>query len=52
MPGWRPRKVDCTGISRGGDVAVVMVCLFRRLDGEEQAAGTRAVGSASAASAS
>jgi hypothetical protein len=35
MPGRRPWKVDCTGVSTASDVAAVVVFLFGHVDGEE-----------------
>jgi hypothetical protein len=38
MPGRQPWKVDCTVGSPTSDVAVVMVCFFGYVGGEERAA--------------
>jgi hypothetical protein len=35
MPGWRPRKVDCTGGSTAGDIIVVMAVSWSHEGGEE-----------------
>jgi hypothetical protein len=50
MPGRRPWKVDCTGVSTVGDVAVVMAVSWGHEGGEEWASGAPGVGGASARS--
>ncbi|KAK1620252.1 hypothetical protein QYE76_025769 [Lolium multiflorum] len=46
MPGQRPRKVDCTGGSAAGDVAVVMAVSSGHEGGEEWASGAPGAGHA------
>lgn len=48
MPGWRPRKVDCAGVSSASVVAVVVVSPLGHVDGEERVMGGLGVGGASA----
>jgi hypothetical protein len=47
MPGWRPRKVDCTDSSAASDVAVVVMFLFGHVDGVKWTVGDPGVGDAS-----
>jgi hypothetical protein len=47
MPRWRPRKVDCAGVSAASDVAVVMTLLFGHVDGEKRVVGAPGVGGVS-----
>ncbi|KAK1613343.1 hypothetical protein QYE76_037016 [Lolium multiflorum] len=46
MPGQRPRKVDCTGGSAAGGVAVVMAVSSGHEGGEEWASGAPGAGHA------
>jgi hypothetical protein len=48
MPGQQPQKVDCTGGSTAGDVAVVMAVSWGHEGGEEWVLGVPGVGGASA----
>jgi hypothetical protein len=47
MPGWRPRKVDCTSDSSASVVAVVVVLIFGHVDDEERTLGDFGVGGVS-----
>jgi hypothetical protein len=48
MPGWRPRKVDCTDGITASDVSAVVVSFLDHLGGVEQTVGDPSVGDASA----